>query len=91
MHAGPADHPAPGESEQAHLEEAHHELCTALTCVRSNVELVRVELRRPGWPTRNGAIHIAAHLGEVETAVERLERLATDLRARHARIKKAPR
>lgn len=74
----------PGESERAHLEVAHHELCTALTSVRSNVELARIMLRGSAASTTERDVQIRVHLGEVETAVDRLERLAKDLRAWHA-------
>lgn len=74
----------PGESERAHLEEAHHELCTALTSVRSNVELAQINLRGNALSRTERDLRIRIHLGEVETAVVRLERLAKELRAWHA-------
>lgn len=73
----------PAESERAHLEEAHHELCTALTSVRTNVVLARIMLQADA-SAMDRDVRITAHLGEVDTAVERLERLAKDLRAWHA-------
>lgn len=67
------------DSELRRLELAHHELCTALTSLRSNVELVRLELRANGTPSA-----VRDHLGEVEVAVQRLERLARAFRTWHA-------
>ena len=72
---------ARGPTERAHLELTHHELCTALTSARSNVELVRIALRRATVPQDQG---IVEHLSELEVAIDRLERLARDVRARHA-------
>lgn len=75
---------SPGASDRERIEEAHHELCTALTSVRSNVALARIQLQGVlAAPER--AVQIKAHLHEVETAVERLERLAKELRVWHAR------
>jgi hypothetical protein len=69
-------------AERAHLERAHEELCTALTALRSNVELARIELRHVDAPESRGSAAIA-HLAEVETAVARLEGLAREMRAWH--------
>lgn len=69
--------------EKEHLERAHHEICTALTVLRSNVELVRAELRHDAGPATQLAVH--AHLTELDGAVDRLKRLTVQLRAWHAR------
>lgn len=60
---------------------AHHEICTALTVLQSNVELVRIELRHDA----NASTHFVVqdHLVELEAAVERLKSLAARLRAWH--------
>lgn len=79
----------PGDAERAHLEEAYHELCTALTSVRSNVELAQIKLRGSALSATERDVQIQVHLGEVETAVERLERLAKDLRVWHALSKRS--
>jgi phage shock protein A len=73
----------PPVGERAHLEQTYHELCTALTTLRSNVELVRLELRPPS--AQETADHVVGHLVELETAVDRLEELAAKLRGWHAR------
>lgn len=56
-----------------------------MTSARSNVELVRIQMR----PTRRASprreADIADHLAEVDVALDRLERLAGALRAWHAR------
>lgn len=82
MDTGPTGPRTPAASERAHLEEAHHELCTALTSVRTNVVLAHIILKAEAAAERD--VRLRAHLGEVETAVERLERLAKELRAWHA-------
>lgn len=56
------------------LEKAHEELCTALTTLRSNVEI-----------TRRGQDREASRLEDVESALSRLEALAKDLREWHDR------
>lgn len=68
--------------EMEHLERAHHEICTALTVLRSNVELVRVELRHDAEPSTHVAVQ--RHLTELDLAVDRLNRLAAQMRAWHA-------
>lgn len=73
----------PHAGERAHLEQTYHELCTALTSLRSNVELVRLELGPAPGPTATD--EVVAHLGELEMAVDRLEELAQKLRRWHAR------
>ena len=70
----------PGEQE--HLETAHHEICTALTVLQSNVDLVRVELRHEEDPAQ--FVTIERHLTELDLAVDRLKRLAKQLRTWHA-------
>lgn len=67
--------------EKEHLERAHHEICTALTVLRSNVELVRVELIHARDPAAHIIIH--RHLSELDLAVDRLHRLATQMRSWH--------
>lgn len=76
--------PAPGIRfatlrEQEHLEEAHHEICTALTVLQSNVELVRVELRHQA-DTR---VAVQRHMNELEQGLERLKQLAAQMRVWH--------
>lgn len=68
--------------EQAHLEGAHHEICSALTVLRSNVELVRIELREDTDPGTRVAVH--RHLTELDAAVDRLQRLAVAMKAWHS-------
>lgn len=75
----PSDIASPRERER--LEQAHHEICTALTVLRSNVELVRIELR--GDPDAPSQVVVQRHLGELDLAVERLRRLALQMRAWH--------
>lgn len=71
----------PQSSEQAHLAVAHHELCTSLTVLRLAVELVRIRLRdEPPTPTTI-AVHV--HLADADQALERLDRVASAIRARH--------
>ena len=60
--------------ERAHLEEVHHQLCNALTSLRSNLELVRLELRKDAPASGGDAIDV--HVTEAEFAVDRLEELA---------------
>ena len=85
--SGPmSEHPPSRDSlatprEQEHLETAHHEICTALTVLRSNVELVRVELRHEGDPSTH--VTVQRHLTELDMAVERLKRLAAQMRTWH--------
>lgn len=73
--------PPAGEREREHLKRAHHEICTALTVFRSNVELVRLDLRGASLPG-NGA-RIRAHLDELENAVERLRAIANEMKRWH--------
>lgn len=68
--------------EKEHLERAHHEICTALTVLRSNVELVRVELRHDEDPSTHVAVQ--RHLTELDMALERLKRLAAQMRTWHS-------
>jgi len=77
----PPAHDAASSREREHLERAHDEICTALTVLRSNVELVRVELRNdPNAPTQ---VLVQRHLTELDLAVDRLKRLALEMRAWH--------
>ncbi len=71
---------SPGEL--GHLEHAHHELCTALTTLRSSVDIIRTQLRED--TSLGTRMKVAARLCAVETAVDRLERLAREMRAWHA-------
>ena len=66
---------------EPYLEAAHHEICTALTVLQSNVELVRVELRREADPSIR--ITVQRHLSELDLAVDRLRRLAASMRTWH--------
>jgi len=83
MAASPIPIPA-GEPERAYLERAHHEICTALTVFSSNVELVRIELRRAPIPDQGLPVH--AHLDEIDAAVGRLRGIAKEMEAWHAGI-----
>lgn len=67
--------------EQEHLETAHHEICTALTVLRSNLDLVQVELRHEADAATHATLQ--RHLTELDAAVERLKRLASQLRTWH--------
>jgi hypothetical protein len=75
-------------NEREHLERAHHEICTALTVFRSNVELVRIQLRDAPLP--EGGIPIHAHLDELEGAVERLLDIAHEMKRWHDGIAPGP-
>lgn len=77
----PSD-PEPHRRRDAQLETVHHEIRTALTVLRSNVELVRVELRHGADSPAHTAVK--GHLGELDVAVERLKRLAEHIRTWHA-------
>lgn len=72
------DAPAVSSRERAHLERAHHEICTALTVLRSNVELVRIDLRKEPHP--KGRVTVHDHLGELDAAVDRLQTLVLTIR-----------
>ncbi|HUR69412.1 MAG TPA: histidine kinase dimerization/phospho-acceptor domain-containing protein [Candidatus Thermoplasmatota archaeon] len=73
----------PSADERTHLEHAHHELRTALTSLRTNVELMRIRMRTPVPGATVGLV--ASHLTELDRAVERLEDLAKEMRAWHDR------
>lgn len=75
----PSVEPPASAKEMEHLERAHHEIRTALTVLRSNVELVRVELRHDAEPSTHVAVQ--RHLTELDLAVDRLNRLAAQMRA----------
>lgn len=65
--------------ERARMAEVHHEICTALTVLRSNVELVRIDMRDG---SRAGeVVAVYAHLVELDAAVDRLQRIAQVIRA----------
>ena len=65
---------------QARIDAAREELCTALTILCSNADLVRIHLARdPDAATR---VDIHAHLSEMDLALDRLRRLALALRQR---------
>lgn len=74
-------HPDTDRPTRAHLDRAHYEIRTALTIVRSNVELVRRALRTPADDDTRVALH--AHLSELDLAIDRLLRLASEIRAWH--------
>lgn len=84
----PSEDPSASAREREHLEEAHHELCTALTVLRSRVELVRVELRDGSGDSAQIRVH--QHVRELDLAVDRLGRLALRLRSWHDRAEVAP-
>jgi hypothetical protein len=66
--------------ERAHLERAHQELRTALTTLRSNVDLIRIRLD----DGHGDPVAVAAHLMEVDSAVDRLVDLAQELKGWHS-------
>jgi hypothetical protein len=70
--------------ERGYLERVHHELCTGLTMLRLNVELVRIALRDDLTPDARD--DVSAHLLELEKGFDRLERLARELRQRHSDV-----
>lgn len=72
-----------------HLERAHEELCTAITVLRSNVELVRVELRREA-DAESTRVVIQRHLSELDLAFDRLRCLAQQMRAWHHDARDGP-
>lgn len=74
--------PSASPREQAHLEEAHHAICTALTVLRVNVELIRMRLREGTAPGTRVVVH--SHLTELDAAVDRLQRLAVEMRVWHS-------
>lgn len=78
----PGDAPPAKLREQAYLEGAHHEICTALTVLRTNVELVRIELRLD--PGNRTPIALEPHLIELDAAVDRLQRLASAFKVWHS-------
>lgn len=67
-------------SEQAHLEGAHHEIRTALTVLRSNVALMRAHA---GDEAPGADRAVADSLGEMDAAVDRLQRLAVVIHGWH--------
>lgn len=69
-----------GTSTQARLDAAREELCTALTILCSNADLIRIHLAR--YPDAATRVDIHAHLSEIDLALERLRALALFLRAR---------
>lgn len=77
-----APEPTASPREQAHLEEAHHAICTALTVLRVNVELIRMRLREGTVPGTRVVVH--SHLTELDAAVDRLQRLAVEMRVWHS-------
>lgn len=81
MHELAADHARAATRERDHLERAHHELCSALTILRSNVALVRVELQEEKDPASRASVQ--RHLSELDGAVDRLLGLAVQMRAWH--------
>lgn len=77
----PSGDDASASGEREHLREVHHEICTALTVLRCNVALVRVELRDEADPRIASAL--GDHLSELDAAVDRLHLFARTLRVRH--------
>lgn len=71
--------------EREHLERAHDEICTALTVLRSNVDLVRAELAREADGEAHPAVDPAVerHLRELDMALDRLRGLARQMRVWH--------
>lgn len=68
------------------LESDHHEICTALTVLRTNVELVRIELRQSDArhvDPREDAL-VDACLAELDVALDRIHRVARSLRSRRS-------
>ncbi|HLE96817.1 MAG TPA: hypothetical protein VI997_05550 [Candidatus Thermoplasmatota archaeon] len=72
---------AGGGHEREHLVLAHHEIRTALTVLRSNIELVRIRLRAVPLPEHGVPVH--AHLTEIDGAVDRLRDVADVIRRWH--------
>lgn len=69
------------QDERDRLARAHYEICTALTVLRSNVELVRIELRHQ--PLDSDPVPLRAHLSELDGAVDRLRGLAHEMKQWH--------
>jgi signal transduction histidine kinase len=80
MEALEASNPT-ADGEREHLARAHHEICTALTVLRSNVELVRIRLRDAPLPENGVPVH--EHLKELEAAVDRLRDMAREMKGWH--------
>jgi hypothetical protein len=73
------------DGERERLARAHHEICTALTVLRSNAALVRIQLRgasRPGV-VQGAPAPVHALMDEIERAVERLHGTAREMRRWH--------
>lgn len=72
----------PATIERGDLEQTHHDLCTALTIVRSRGDLLRRHLECDPDPAR----HVAgdAHVTEIDKAVDRLQGVALDPRTWHS-------
>ena len=76
------DPPAPDSRttvERERLEQAHHDICTALTVLKNNVELARIRILRDQPESTRVAVHV--HLDEIDWAHERLHQVARDLKA----------
>lgn len=71
--------------ERERLARAHHEICTALTVLCSNVALLRIHLRETPPPAAapGAAMRVDADLDALEGAVERLHRAAREMRRWH--------
>ncbi|HET6405418.1 MAG TPA: hypothetical protein VFH78_12295 [Candidatus Thermoplasmatota archaeon] len=67
---------------RADLEQAHHQLRTAMTIVRSRGDLLRLHLRDE--PDAGRRATTEAHLLEIEIALDRLHDLVLDVRKWHA-------
>jgi hypothetical protein len=73
----PVERPAP--SERAHLVIVHDELCTALTSLRSNLDLVRFRLAKERISSSVDPL-----LQETGDAIDRLTELAREVKRWHA-------
>ena len=76
-----ADRKATTTRERAHLTAAHHEICTALTVARSNIDLVRIRLSDVS--PSDMSIPIYVHLSEIDAAIERLRNIAHEMKRWH--------
>lgn len=83
-----APNPTTAGSERERLARAHHEIRTALTVFRSNVELVRIQLRNAPLPENGTPVH--AHLDELEGAADRLRDIAHEMKLWHDGIAPQP-
>ena len=80
--------PSDTHADRAHLERAHYELCTALTILQSNVDLMRLELL--DRVDREARLAVHGHVAELESAIDRLQLLAREIREWRARGRRFP-